>query len=170
MLQHINIIHNLTFLHHRPLFLSASNKKPKTVQALSALMGLVRVPHKDIGKVKTGLLDVLQPHADFVVLSVFAEGVDNTDSDVAKPEFVVMFVEGSNLLEMRTLSESKNGLQLVSSSDNLPFAPTTPGLLMFKTASLNDITNYIVVPTTPMTLTEVVIASLVNVEFVEKED
>lgn len=170
MSEHINITHILTFLHNRPLFLSASNKKPKTVQALSALVGLVGVPHKDTGKVKKGLLDVLQPHADFVVLSVFAEGVDNTDFDVAKPEFIVMFVEGGHLLEMQALSESKNGLELVTSSDNPPFSPTTPGLLMFKATSPNDITNYIVAPTTPMTLTEVVVASLVNVEFVEKED
>lgn len=170
MSHYLNTTHILTFLHNRPLSMVASNKNPKTVQALSALMGLVGVPHKDTSKVKTGLLDVVHPHLDFVAISVFAEGVDDPDSDATKPEFVVMFVESGRMLEMLALREPQNRPELVTSSETLPFIPSNRSLMMFRTTSLNGTTNYVITPTNLMTLTEVVVASLVDVEFSEKKD
>lgn len=162
--------HNLGFLHSRPMSLAVSNNNPKTLQAFSALVGLVAVPHPNKDLVCTGRLDVVQPHSNFVTVMVFGKDATTTDPDIDKPEFVVMFVESGRMLEMLLLREPDNRPQLLNTGEDVPFGPIDSSLMLFRTISDNGTTNYIIAPTKPMSLTEVVVAALVKAEFVEKED
>lgn len=170
MTEYLNTNHMATFLHNRLVTLTASNKNPKTIQAFSALVGLVAIPHKKQEKIKTGRLDVDQPHSDFVAIMVFGEDATVCDPDINKPEFVVMFVESSRMLEMLLLRDPEDRPEFLNFGQDVPFAPASRSLMMFRTTSLQGITNYVIAPSIPMTLTEVVVAGLVNAEFVEKED
>lgn len=171
--------HNLGFLHSRPVSLAVSNNNPKTLQAFSALVGLVAVAHPNKDLVCTGHLDVVQHPSDFVTVMVFGNFVTvmvfgkdatTTDPDIDKPEFVVVFVESGRMLEMLLLREPDNRPQLLNTGEDAPFDPIDRSLMLFRTISDNGTTNYIIAPTTPMSLTEVVVTALVKAEFGEKED
>lgn len=122
--------HNLGFLHSRPVSLAVSNNNPKTLQAFSALVGLVVVAHLNKDLVCTGRLDVVQHHSDFVTVMVFGEDATTTDPDIDKPEFVVLFVESGRMLEMLLLREPDNRPQLLNTGEDAPFGPIDRSLML----------------------------------------
>lgn len=162
MTVNIHTRHGLNAFKGKYVHLTYSNKTPVTMRAMTALFGLIGLHVNNPDRLSMGTMDDgSEEKENFVAIGVHS--TNPSEKEYSPPDFVVIFKEAGILTLDLYKREERDRPKLVEPTDETPFSVASSHLLLLTAKSKAGVTNYIVVPTTPISLAETVLTALVGI-------